>query len=69
VPDEEDLGKIFHFIMTELGCPADFDPMTGKPQFKASTKSYFLDVIQRMVKEKGADCVVLGCTEIELLVF
>lgn len=36
-------------------------------QFKADTRSRFTDIIQTL-KNDGADCVILGCTEIPLLI-
>lgn len=40
-----------------------------RPKFKEETREYFISVIREsLVKEQGAQCVVLGCTEIELLI-
>ena len=36
-------------------------------RFEAPTRSYFAQVIDRL-KERGCDAVVLGCTEIPLLI-
>jgi len=57
VPDQEDdLRQIFEYIMTEL----------GHNIFKASTREFFTQQIQKLVR-RGAQGVILGCTEIELL--
>jgi len=40
-----------------------------RPKFEEKTRDYFISVIREsLVKEQGAQCVVLGCTEIELLI-
>lgn len=39
-----------------------------KGETKASSKKYFVDVINKMVKEDGIKGIILGCTEIEMLV-
>lgn len=57
IPDEGELSKIFSFIMNELGFNVFID----------STRSYFVEQI-RALQAHGAQGVILGCTEIELLV-
>lgn len=56
IPPEEVLGTIFSFIMNELGFGV----------FKESTRAYFGTQI-RALKDCGAQGVIMGCTEIELL--
>jgi len=57
VPDEEDIMFIHHVIYEEL----DFGILNPE------SKKKFVDIIRRL-KEKGAEGVILGCTEIPLLV-
>jgi len=57
VPDDEDQHKIFSYIMHELGF--------GK--FDQQTREYFKQQVRSLVSDKGATGVILGCTEIELL--
>jgi aspartate racemase len=57
IPDEEDREKIDTIIFKELVNDA----------FSETSRLYFNEVIQRM-KERGCDGVVLGCTEIPLIV-
>jgi aspartate racemase len=57
VPTPEERERIDQIIMDEL--------VYGK--FTAESLSYFLEVIGRL-KAMGCDAVVLGCTEIPLLV-
>lgn len=57
VPEsDEDLGQIFHYIMTELGCG----------QFLEPTREFFIAQAQKLA-DRGAQGVIMGCTEIELL--
>jgi aspartate racemase len=57
VPDsDDDLKQIFVFIMEELGFNV----------FKDPTRAFFVDQIQKLAA-RGAEGVILGCTEIELL--
>ena len=57
VPDSDaDLQQIFQFIMEELGFG----------EFKESTRAFFAAQV-RALHARGAEGVVLGCTEIELL--
>lgn len=56
IPDESELATIFNFIMNELGFG----------EFKDTTRAYFAAQISAL-KAKGAQGVILGCTEIELL--
>ena len=57
VPDVEQRGRVNHIIFDEL--------VNG--QLLAQSRSFYLDVI-RTLKNEGCDAVVLGCTEIPLLV-
>ena len=65
--NDEDLHKIFHYIMTELGAPSDYDS-SGRPVFKEATREYFKARIRELVVEQNCAGVILGCTEIELLI-
>jgi aspartate racemase len=57
IPEAEERERINEIIMDEL--------VYGR--FTAEARAYFGDVISRL-KEHGCDAVVLGCTEIPLLV-
>ena len=57
IPGEDDREKIDHIIFTEL--------VNGL--FIKNSRLYFNQVIQKL-KDRGCDAVVLGCTEIPLLV-
>lgn len=57
IPSKGDRERINDIIFDEL--------VYGK--FRAESRTYFNDVITQL-KEKGCDAVVLGCTEIPLLV-
>jgi aspartate racemase len=57
IPDEHDRERIDHIIFKEL--------VNGN--FLEPSRLYFNDVIQRL-KDRGCDAVVLGCTEIPLIV-
>jgi len=57
IPEEQDREKINNIILTQL--------VYGN--FPESSRLYFNDVIQKF-KDDGCDAVVLGCTEIPLLV-
>ena len=39
-----------------------------KGEIKEESKQYFIDVINTMIKENGIEGIILGCTEIEMLV-
>eukprot|EP00040_Diaphanoeca_grandis_P028279 m.163498 g.163498 ORF g.163498 m.163498 type:complete len:270 (-) comp31293_c2_seq4:1633-2442(-) len=56
-PDESELKQIFQFIMDELGSNI----------FKDTTRAYFVTQLKAL-RDMGAEGVILGCTEIELLV-
>ena len=56
--EEEQINEIDRIIFDEL-C---------KGEIKESSKKYFVDVINKMVKENGIEGIILGCTEIEMLV-
>ena len=58
VPErDEDLRQIFQHIMHELGFNI----------FKDETRAFFAAQV-RALAARGAQCVILGCTEIELLI-
>jgi aspartate racemase len=57
IPDEEDRERINDIILTQL--------VNGI--FPESSRLYFNEVIQKL-KDRGCDAVILGCTEIPLLV-
>lgn len=57
VPDEADKEFIHTSIFTEL----------GKGIFKDETKKTYLEVIEKL-KKSGAEGVILGCTEIPMLI-
>ncbi len=56
-PDAEDRARINEIIFREL--------ING--QFASDSRSFFVEVIGRL-SDRGCDAVVLGCTEIPLLV-
>lgn len=56
VPDEEDRRLIHDVIFNEL-C---------KGEIKAESKEAYIDIVNKLV-EKGAEGIILGCTEIPLL--
>lgn len=56
-PNEEERDKIHQIIMDEL----------VKSEFNRKSTRYFEDLIQRL-KERGCDSVILGCTEIPLII-
>lgn len=57
IPEENDMEVIMEVIETELGI--------GK--IKESSRKYFLEIINKL-KAEGAEGVILGCTEIPLLI-
>ncbi len=57
VPDEEDRGRVHRVIYDEL----------VKGRVNAASRHAYREVIERLV-ERGAEAVILGCTEIMLLV-
>lgn len=57
IPEEKDMDFIDHNIFFEL----------GKNIFKEESKQRYLNIIDKQVKE-GAQGVILGCTEIPLLI-
>ena len=57
IPDENDREKIDKIIFNEL----------VKGIFQEKSRLYFNEVIQKL-KDQGSDAVVLGCTEIPLIV-
>jgi len=57
IPEENDMEIIMEVIETELG--------VGK--IKKSSRKYFVEIISNL-KAKGAEGVILGCTEIPLLI-
>jgi aspartate racemase len=56
-PSAAELAEINRIIMDELVCG----------RFEPEAVSYFQRVIARMKKDEGCDAVVLGCTEIPLI--
>ena len=56
--EEEQINEVDRIIFDEL-C---------KGEIKDSSRKYFVDVINNMVKEDGIEGIILGCTEIEMLV-
>jgi aspartate racemase len=57
IPDESTRKKLNNAIFEEL-CQG---------VFKQETTDLFIDAIE-VLKQKGADCVILGCTEIPLII-
>lgn len=57
VPELEFQDEIHHYIASEL----------TKGKFTESAKLFFLDHIQ-LLKERGAQAVIMGCTELPLLI-
>jgi aspartate racemase len=58
VPDKEDRDFIHNSIFDEL----------GKEIFLDATKQKYLQIIDKLNKEKDAQGIILGCTEIPLLI-
>lgn len=58
VPSAEDRGEVHRIIYDEL-CRGRVEP-ASRAQYRA--------IVERAVREQGADGVILGCTEITLLV-
>jgi len=56
VPDEEDRHRVHEVIFNEL-CKGELNP---------ASKSDFVRIVERL-RERGAEGVILGCTEIPLL--
>ena len=58
-PDsQKDINEIDKIIFDEL-C---------KGKIKDSSKQYYINVINKMIETKGIEGIVLGCTEIEMLI-
>lgn len=58
-PDsQEDINEIDRIIFDEL-C---------KGKIKESSKQYYINVITKMIASEGIEGIVLGCTEIEMLI-
>ncbi|MGM8900848.1 aspartate/glutamate racemase family protein, partial [Psychrobacter sp. 1Y4] len=57
IPAEDERAEVHHIIKKEL-CVGEF---------KDSSRQYYIDVISRLA-EQGAEGVILGCTEIGLLI-
>ena len=57
IPDEEHIDKVHHYISKEL----------TQGVFSSEAKSYFLDQMKSL-EEKGADAMILGCTELPILI-
>lgn len=56
--NEDDINEIDRIIFDEL-C---------KGEIKATSKEYYINVINNMIKEDGIEGIILGCTEIEMLI-
>lgn len=57
IPDEEDIEFINNVIFNELCCG----------EIKAESKKKFLEIVEKL-KNKGAEGIILGCTEIVMLI-
>jgi aspartate racemase len=57
IPGEEDIAYINNAIYTEM----------GKGLFLAETKGRFIQIINKL-QQSGAEAVILGCTEIPILI-
>lgn len=57
-PQENEQNEINHIIFTEL----------VKSKFKEKSKNRFLEIANRLVLEEKAEGLILGCTEIYLLI-
>jgi aspartate racemase len=57
IPDDEERKFIHYSIFEEL----------GRGLLKAETKRFYVDVINKLAKQ-GAEGIILGCTEIPLLI-
>jgi len=58
VPNPEEIEVINNIILTEL----------TKEIFTVESKNIFLQIINKLKKQEGIDGVILGCTEIPLLI-
>lgn len=56
--NEENINEIDRIIFDEL-C---------KGEIKDSSRQYYIDVINNMIKQNNIEGVILGCTEIEMLI-
>ena len=56
--DKEEIEEINRIIFDEL-C---------KGEIKETSKKYYIDCINHMMKKDGIEGVILGCTEIEMLI-
>jgi aspartate racemase len=57
IPEEAFIDTCHHFVSKEL----------TQGQFSPQAKTFFLEQI-RMLKDRGADGIILGCTELPLLI-
>ncbi len=57
IPDEDDIEFINNVIFSELCCG----------EIRAESKQKFLEIVKKL-KNKGAEGVILGCTEIVMLI-
>lgn len=57
IPDEDDIELINSIIFNELCCG----------EIKADSKKKFLEIVENL-KKKGAEGIILGCTEIIMLI-
>ena len=56
--NEDAINEIDRIIFDEL-C---------KGEIKGTSKEYYINVINNMIKEEGIEGIILGCTEIEMLI-
>ena len=56
--DKKEIEEINRIIFDEL-C---------KGEIKETSKKYYIDCINHMIKKDGIEGVILGCTEIEMLI-
>jgi len=57
LPNEDNIDKVHHYISKEL----------TQGNFTEEAKKYFLDQMDSL-SEKGADAMILGCTELPILI-
>lgn len=68
VPEAEARAEMFRYIMEELGMPAEEHDELGRPKYKTSTKDFFVRQALQL-QQRGCESIILGCTEIELVLF
>ena len=57
IPEEEDLAQAHHFVSVEL----------TQGRFTKEAKTFFLGQVEKL-RARGADGIILGCTELPLLI-